>query len=98
MLQIARLSPKLLGESTPLVESFLRSQLHPSGGFMDRAGEPDLGCIVENLRVQWALFESRHLRSVTQLRAGLEGLEHEPRAEFADRLLREHGALADEHD
>jgi len=38
-------------------------------------GEPDLGCIVENLRVQWALFESRHLRSVTQLRAGLEGLE-----------------------
>ena len=42
MLQIARLSPKLLGESTPLVESFLRSQLHPSGGFQDRAGEPDL--------------------------------------------------------
>jgi len=38
-------------------------------------GEPDLGCIVENLRVQWALHESRHLRSVTQLRAGLEGLE-----------------------
>jgi 2-polyprenylphenol 6-hydroxylase len=38
-------------------------------------GEPDLGCIVENLRVQWALHESRQLRSVTQLRAGLEGLE-----------------------
>jgi 2-octaprenylphenol hydroxylase len=38
-------------------------------------GEPDLGCIVENLRVQWALCESRDLRSVTQLRAGLEGLE-----------------------
>jgi 2-octaprenylphenol hydroxylase len=38
-------------------------------------GEPDLGCIVENLRVQWALHESPHLRSVTQLRAGLEGLE-----------------------
>jgi 2-octaprenylphenol hydroxylase len=38
-------------------------------------GEPDLGCIAENLRVQWALCESRHLRPVTQLRAGLEGLE-----------------------
>ncbi len=38
-------------------------------------GEPDLGCIVENLRVQWSLHESRHLRAVTQLRAGLEGLE-----------------------
>jgi len=39
------------------------------------AGEPDLGCIAENLRVQWALTESRHARGVTQLRAGLEALE-----------------------
>jgi len=38
-------------------------------------GEPDLGCIVENLRVQWALHESRHARGVTQLRAGLEALQ-----------------------
>jgi len=38
-------------------------------------GEPDLGCIAENRRVQWALLESRHLRGVTQLRAGLEALE-----------------------
>ena len=29
--------------------------------------------------------------------SGLEGLEDEPRAELADRLLGEHGALANEH-
>ena len=40
-------------------------------------GEPDLGHIVENLRVQCALLESPLLRSVTQLRAGLESLEIE---------------------
>jgi len=38
-------------------------------------GEPDLGHIVENLRVQWALAEAPALRGVTQLRAGLEALE-----------------------
>jgi 2-octaprenylphenol hydroxylase len=38
-------------------------------------GEPDLGHIAENLRVQWALHESPHVRAVTQLRAGLEALE-----------------------
>jgi 2-octaprenylphenol hydroxylase len=37
-------------------------------------GEPDLGHIAENLRVQWALAESPALRGVTQLRAGLEAL------------------------
>jgi 2-octaprenylphenol hydroxylase len=39
------------------------------------AGEPNLGYIAENLRVQWALHESPQLRDVTQLRAGLEALE-----------------------
>ena len=41
------------------------------------AGEPDLGHIAENLRIQWALAESPALRAVTQLRAGLEGLQRE---------------------
>ena len=40
-------------------------------------GEPDLGHIVENLRVQWALLESPRLAGVTQLRAGLDALEFE---------------------
>ena len=42
MLQVARLAPKLLGDSTELVADFFKSQLHPSGGFCDREGKPDL--------------------------------------------------------
>jgi prenyltransferase beta subunit len=42
MLQVARLSPKLLGDSRELVESFVRSQINPDGGFRNRAGESDL--------------------------------------------------------
>jgi prenyltransferase beta subunit len=42
MLQVARLSPKVLGESTPLVVDFLRGQLHAEGGFCDRDGKSDL--------------------------------------------------------
>ena len=37
--------------------------------------EPNLGHIVENLRVQWALHESPLLRDVTEVRSGLAGLE-----------------------
>ena len=42
MLQVARLSSKMLGESTPLVAEFFTSQYHPEGGFCDRAGKQDL--------------------------------------------------------
>ena len=42
MLQIARLSPKLLGDSRDLVESFVRNQITPDGAFCNRAGESDL--------------------------------------------------------
>jgi prenyltransferase beta subunit len=42
MLQIARLSPKLLGDSRDLVESFVRTQINPDGAFCNRAGESDL--------------------------------------------------------
>ncbi|MFN3648060.1 MAG: prenyltransferase/squalene oxidase repeat-containing protein [Armatimonadota bacterium] len=42
MLQVARLAPRLLSDSAELVADFLRSQLHPDGGFCDRAGESDL--------------------------------------------------------
>jgi 2-octaprenylphenol hydroxylase len=37
--------------------------------------EPNLGHIVENLRVQWALHESPLLRGVTEVRSGLAALE-----------------------
>jgi len=42
MLQVARLAPKLLGESTQLVSWFLRQQQNSDGGFKDRTGRSDL--------------------------------------------------------
>ena len=42
MLQVARLAPKILGDSRPLVEGFFRSQLNADGGFRDRVGHSDL--------------------------------------------------------
>src|SRR5213593_1589819 len=42
MLQVARLAPKLLGESAELVRNFLRSRQNPDGGFQDRSGKSDL--------------------------------------------------------
>lgn len=42
MLQVARLSPKPLGEARDLVQHFLLEQRHPDGGFQDRSGDPDL--------------------------------------------------------
>src|SRR6185369_11922245 len=40
-----------------------------------QTAEPNLGYIAENLRVQWALHESRWLRDVTLVRSSLERLE-----------------------
>lgn len=37
--------------------------------------EPNLGYIVENLRVQWALHESPALRGVTRIQSGLRDIE-----------------------
>jgi prenyltransferase beta subunit len=43
MLQVARVAPKLLGDSADLVSDFLSSRLAPGGGgFLDRADRPDL--------------------------------------------------------
>ena len=42
MLQVARLAPKLLGESAGLVRDFLRGQQNDDGGFKDRTGRSDL--------------------------------------------------------
>jgi prenyltransferase beta subunit len=42
MLQVARLAPRLLGDSTPLVAQFLQTQLGPEGAGRDREGRPDL--------------------------------------------------------
>ena len=42
MLQVARLAPRLLGDSAELVVGFLRSQMNADGGFKNRAGDSDL--------------------------------------------------------
>ncbi len=42
MLQVARVAPKILGESADLVRGFLLRQLTEDGGGRDRAGNPDL--------------------------------------------------------
>lgn len=42
MLQVARLAPRLLGESASLVRVFVLSQQQPDGGFADRGGRSDL--------------------------------------------------------
>jgi hypothetical protein len=42
MLQIARVAPKVLGDSADLVRAFFTRQFSDEGGAMDRAGRPDL--------------------------------------------------------
>lgn len=42
MLQVARLSPKILGDSRDLVAGFIQKCINPDGGFQDRGGESDL--------------------------------------------------------
>lgn len=42
MLQVARLAPKVLGESAGLVENFFRGRMTDQGGFADREGRADL--------------------------------------------------------
>ena len=42
LLQVARLAPRLLGDSADLVRDFLRRQITAEGGGCDRAGRPDL--------------------------------------------------------
>lgn len=42
MLQVARLAPRLLGDSTDRAIDFFRSQQNSDGGFKDRAGNSDL--------------------------------------------------------
>ena len=42
MLQVARLSPKLLGDAADLTAQFFSSRINPDGGFQNREGESDL--------------------------------------------------------
>jgi prenyltransferase beta subunit len=57
MLQVARLAPKMLGDSAGLVAAFLRDQMNPDGGFKDRAGNSDLYYTVFGVEGLFALRE-----------------------------------------
>ena len=57
MLQVARLAPTQLGESSTLVARFLRERVNPDGGFQDRAGASDLYYTVFGLDALIALQE-----------------------------------------
>ncbi len=70
MLQVARLAPKLLGDSADLVGAFLDSQLHPSGGFRDRSGEPDLYYTVFGLEAMTAIRREIATEPVARFLAG----------------------------
>jgi len=54
MLQVARLSPKLLGDSTDLILGFLKREQR-DGAFLDRSGQPDLYYTVFGLECLRAL-------------------------------------------
>src|SRR4051794_2433147 len=69
MLQVARLSPNLLGESGDLVRQFLNGQRLPDGGFADRGGNSDLYYTVFGLESFLAL---RDTPPVDDARAYLE--------------------------
>ena len=55
MLQVARLSPTLLGDAADLTARFLSSRLNPDGGFQDRDGASDLYYTVFGLEALTAL-------------------------------------------
>ena len=72
MLQVARLAPKLLGESAALVAGFLRSRLAADGGgFLDRDERPDLYYSVFGIEGLRAL--STDESTVPDLRPWLKG-------------------------
>ncbi len=72
MLQVARLAPTLLRDSTELVVDFVRGQVHPEGGFRNRAGESDLYYTVFGLESLQALQADLPNASLRRCLHGLE--------------------------
>jgi prenyltransferase beta subunit len=68
LLQVARLAPRLLGDSTDLVRAFFQRQLTSEGAGQDRSGRPDLYYTIFALAGMQALdVELPHDRLVTFL-------------------------------
>jgi prenyltransferase beta subunit len=81
MLQVARLSPKSLGDARELVESFIRSQQNPDGAFRNRAGDSDLYYTVFGIEALIALQAEPPIIPVdTYLRTCNDGLDFVHRA------------------
>ena len=70
MLQVARLSPALLGDAADLTARFLITRLNPDGGFQDRDGASDLYYTVFGLEALTAL---RRELPAAEVRRFLEG-------------------------
>lgn len=68
MLQIARLSPKQLGDSAELVSGFLHSQLNGDGGFRNRFGDSDIYYTVFGLEGLIALASAIPAKTTGYLR------------------------------
>lgn len=73
MLQVARVAPKLLGDSTDLVRRFIQSQFSSDGAGLDRDGEPDIYytvfCLEAGLALQMpdcGVATRRYLESMGQ--------------------------------
>ncbi len=78
MLQVARLAPQLLGDSTDLVRDFIADCLSDEGGFQDREGQPDLYYTVFGLAAMQALevpIPSRRVASYLESFGSGEGLD-----------------------
>lgn len=84
MLQVARLAPKLLGDSTELVEKFLRSQQNDDGGFKDRSGRSDLYYTVFGLEGLLALVGTSSTSSLTEKEVGRGGTRPDHDHRIAD--------------
>jgi prenyltransferase beta subunit len=65
MLQVARLAPQILSDAAGRVVEFLSGQIHPEGGFRDRAGSPDLYYTVFGLEGLIALRADLPVESTT---------------------------------
>jgi prenyltransferase beta subunit len=69
-LQIARLAPKLLGDSADLVAQFIRGRLNADGGFRNRGGDSDLYYTVFGLQGLVALRVNLPVESATSYLRG----------------------------
>jgi prenyltransferase beta subunit len=78
MLQVARLAPKMLGDSADLVRAFYHAQQNEDGGFKDRSGRSDLYYTVfglEGLLALQAEFDRNKVRSYLETFGAGENLD-----------------------